>query len=215
MKSEVNKQANQQEIPVTEDITEDKTPSTPEQKVNEAEAKDEEPIDEEPLTVEDELVAARAQIEKLQQALEQAEANRAKFEDQYIRVHAEWENFKKRKGREIADKVRFANEDLMRSLLPVLDDFDRTLKSIEETDNLAAVKDGIALVAKNLKARFEKAGLSAIESLDQVYDYKLHEAITTLALEDEDKKGKVIEEVEKGYKLRDKVIRFSKVVVGE
>lgn len=163
----------------------------------------------------EELEQAQKQISTLQIELAESKAIATKASEQYVRLSAEWENFKKRKDREITDSIRFANEDLIKKLLPILDNFDRTLKSIEKTDNLTAVKEGIGIVARSMKSQFEKVGLAPIDSVDQEFDYELHEAITTMPVEEEEKKGKVLDEVEKGYKLKDKVIRFSKVIIGE
>ena len=145
--------------------------------------------------------------EQLRQAL-------AESQDQYLRLQAEFQNFRKRKERELGEAIRFANAELLLKLLPILDNFERTLDAIEKTDNLSAIKDGITLVDQSMKKQLEKTGLVLIESVGQPFDVDLHEAITAVEVEDE-KKGKVIEEVEKGYKFKDKVLRFSKVIVGE
>ena len=145
--------------------------------------------------------------EKLRKAL-------AESQDQYLRLQAEFQNFRKRKERELGEAIRFANSELLLKLLPILDNFERTLDAIEKTDNLSAIKEGIALVDQSMKKQLEKTGLVLIESVGESFDVDLHEAITSVPVE-EGKKGKVIEEVEKGYKFKDKVLRFSKVIVGE
>ncbi|MCL4167905.1 UNVERIFIED_CONTAM: hypothetical protein GTU68_048823 [Idotea baltica] len=114
----------------------------------------------------------------------------------------------------MSDTVRYANQELILLLLPIIDNFDRTLDAIEKTDNLAAIKDGISVVEKSMKNQLTKIGLEPIASVEKEFDSELHEAVTSVPVED-GKKGKVIDEVEKGYKLKDKVIRFSKVIVGE
>ncbi len=156
----------------------------------------------------DELSALKKQLEKSQ--LEAQE-----YKDQLIRMQAEFSNFRKRKEKEMGDMIRFANEDLIKILLPILDNFDRTLDAIEKTDNLAAVKEGIELVDASMKRSLEKVGLTPIDCKDQDFDPSFHEAISSLEVEEEDKKGKILDEVEKGYILKDKVIRFSKVIVAE
>ncbi|RMG21874.1 MAG: nucleotide exchange factor GrpE [Bacteroidetes bacterium] len=198
MNNELNKQAEEQQIPQSQQQENHK-----QKKGKKGEAS---------LT---ELEKAQREIARLQEELKTAQEENAKSQDQYIRLQAEWDNFRKRKDRELTERLRFAYEDLIKELLPILDNFDRTLKSIEKTDNLEAVKEGIELVAKNMRKQFEKVGLQPIESLNKDFDYELHEAISSVPVEEEEKKGKVIDEVEKGYKLNDKVIRFSKVVVGE
>ena len=144
-----------------------------------------------------ELEKAEQQISTLQIELKESKAIAAKASEQYIRLSAEWENFKRRRGREMTDSIRFANEDLIKKLLPILDNFDRTLKSIEKTDNLAAVQKGIEVVARSMKGQFEKVGLEPIESIGQKFDYELHEAITTMPVEEEEKKGIVLDDVGK------------------
>jgi len=132
-----------------------------------------------------------------------------------MRLQADFINFRKRKEKEMSDTVRFANEDLLKELLPILDNFDRALEAIDKTDNLAAVKEGIGLVSNNMRRQLGKIGLEPIESKGKEFDVNLHDAITSVPVEEEEKKGIVIDEIEKGYRLKDKVIRFSKVVVGE
>jgi molecular chaperone GrpE len=148
------------------------------------------------------------EVDKLRQALSDSD-------DKYLRLQAEFQNFRKRKERELGEAIRFANADLLLKLLPILDNFERTLDAIDKTDNLAAIKEGISLVDQSMKKQFEKVGLKPIESVGKVFNVELHEAITAVSVDDEGKKGKVIDEVEKGYMLKDKVLRFSKVVVGE
>lgn len=154
-------------------------------------------------------------LDKLEQELAQAKAAVAEANDQVLRSQAEFVNFKKRKEKEVEDRLKFAKEDLLKLLLPMLDDFDRTLNVIETTDKLSAVKDGIRLVNNNARKIFARIGLEEIQTDSAEYDMNLHEAISVLPVKDEDQKGKIIEVVEKGYKLKDRVIRFSKVVLGE
>ena len=148
---------------------------------------------------------------ELRQVREEAEEAKA----QAMRLQADFVNFRKRQEKELSNTVRLANEDLLVKLLPILDNFDRTLSSIEKTDNLTAIKEGISMVDKSMRRQLSKAGLEPIEAKGQEFDSELHEAITTVSVEDEQQKGKVIDEVEKGYKLKDRVIRYAKVVIGE
>lgn len=159
--------------------------------------------------------SAEGQENHLKEALAQAEAEIASLKDQNLRLQADFQNFRKRKEKELAEHVRFANEDLIKHLLPILDNFDRTLAAIEKTDNLAAIKEGIGLVDHSMKKSLEKIGLKPIESKELTFDPNFHEAISTVPIQDEAKKGKVIDEVEKGYILKEKVIRYAKVIVGE
>ena len=106
-----------------------------------------------------------------------------------------------------------ATEGLMKELLPIMDDFERAQKSMETTEDIKAIKEGIDLIFNKLQKTLQAKGLKAMESKDQTFDVELHECITQFAAGD-DKKGLVIDEVEKGYYLNDKVIRYAKVVVG-
>ncbi len=135
--------------------------------------------------------------------------------EQNLRFQADFTNFRRRKDKETAETISFANEGLIKQILPILDDFERTLSAIEKTDNLTAIKDGIGMVAKNMSHILGKIGVSVIEAKGQTFDSQLHEAITSIPVEDEAQKGLVFDEMEKGYKLKEKVIRFSKVVVTE
>ena len=137
-----------------------------------------------------------------------------RLKDQYIRLLAEFDNFRKRTSKERVELIKTAGEDVISVLLPVLDDFDRTSAAIEKTDNLTSIREGIRLVTENFFKALQKKGLQPIKSLGENFDSTLHEAITTIPVEPGNK-NKVVDEVEKGYRLNEKVIRFSKVVVGE
>ena len=137
-----------------------------------------------------------------------------RLKDQYIRLLAEFDNFRKRTSRERVELIKTAGEDVISVLLPVLDDFERTIVAIQKTDNLASIRDGIRLVTENFFKALHKKGLVQIKSVGENFDSTVHEAITTISVEEE-MKNKVVDEVEKGYRLHEKVIRFSKVVVGE
>ncbi|MCI4671124.1 MAG: nucleotide exchange factor GrpE [Bacteroidia bacterium] len=161
------------------------------------------------------LDAAMKAIAELKLELRETKKEMDEHKSTALRLQADFINFRKRKDKEMGDTVRFANEDLIKELLPVLDNFDRTLDAIEKTDNLAAIKEGITLVSNSMRRQLTKIGLEPIESKGKSFDVNLHDAITSIPVEEEEKKGVVVDEIEKGYKLKDKVIRFSKVVVGE
>jgi molecular chaperone GrpE len=153
-------------------------------------------------------------VAKLSAALEAAQKDLEEAKDQNLRLQADFTNFRKRKDKEMAETISYANEGLVKSLLPIMDDFQRTLTAIEKTDNLTAIKDGIMMVAKNMAHILSKIGLEPIQAIGEPFDTNLHEAITTIPAAEE-QQGMVIDEVEKGYKLKEKVVRFSKVVIGE
>lgn len=162
----------------------------------------------------DSLEEAKKVIAEMQVTMRDMHAELEEQKNLALRLQADFQNFRKRKEKEMSDTVRYANQELILLLLPIIDNFDRTLDAIEKTDNLAAIKDGISVVEKSMKNQLTKIGLEPIQSVEKEFDSELHEAVTSVPVED-DKKGKVIDEVEKGYRLKDKVIRFSKVIVGE
>jgi molecular chaperone GrpE len=161
------------------------------------------------------LEAALEQIRALHARLQQQQQETEELKDQVMRLNADFANFRRRKERESADAIRFANQELVLHLLPVLDNFDRTLDAIAKTDNLAAVKEGITLVGHGLNRQLQKIGLEPIESMGKAFDAELHEAISAVPVEEAERKGIVIDVAEKGYRLKDRVIRVCKVIVGE
>jgi len=135
--------------------------------------------------------------------------------DKFLRLFAEFENYKKRTARERIELFRTANEDLMTVLLPILDDFDRGLAEIKKVKDKELLK-GMELIKNKLKTSLAQKGLSFIEvKQGDVFDVEIHEAITQIPAPSEDMKGKIIDVVEQGYKLGEKVIRYPKVVIGQ
>ncbi|WP_293788872.1 nucleotide exchange factor GrpE [uncultured Pedobacter sp.] len=147
-------------------------------------------------------------------AEEKLQAEVQQLNDKYLRLYAEFDNYKRRTQKERVELLQTAGKDVIVSLLPVLDDFDRALKAMESATEVAPVKEGIALVSNKLKNTLAQKGLKDVESINQPFNTDFHEAITNIPAPTEDLKGKVIDEVEKGYTLNDNVIRFAKVVVG-
>jgi len=147
-------------------------------------------------------------------AEEKLQAEVQQLNDKYLRLYAEFDNYKRRTQKERVELLQTAGKDVIVSLLPVLDDFDRALKAMETAADVAPVKEGILLVSTKLKNTLSQKGLKDVESINQPFDTDFHEAITNIPAPTEDLKGKVIDEVEKGYTLNDNVIRFAKVVVG-
>ena len=134
--------------------------------------------------------------------------------DKHLRLLAEFDNYKKRTMRERLDLMNSASKDVMVSLLPILDDFDRAKKSADDPSNAEVFSDGVTLVYNRLNNVLQNMGLKAIQSTGEPFDVELHEAITEIPVPDENMKGKVIDTLEKGYVLNDKIIRHAKVVVG-
>jgi len=135
--------------------------------------------------------------------------------DKFLRLYSEFDNYRKRTIKERIELSKTASEEIIVDLLPVLDDFERAIKSNEESEDCDAIKDGISLIYNKFKNTLEKKGLNPIESKGNEFDTDFHEAITQIPAPSDDLKGKVVDEVEKGYQLGDKVIRFSKVVIGQ
>lgn len=134
--------------------------------------------------------------------------------DKYLRLSADFDNFRKRTLREKMELSRQAGEEIFIRILPVLDDMERALKSIGEARDLEAVKEGMVLIHNKLKEYLNQQGIKEIEALHQDFNTDVHEAVTQIPSEKEGMKGKVVDVLEKGYFLNDKVIRYSKVVIG-
>jgi molecular chaperone GrpE len=138
----------------------------------------------------------------------------AALNDKYLRLFAEFDNYKRRTQKERVELLQTAGKDVIVSLLPVLDDLDRALKATENATEVEAVREGVKLIHSKLKNTLVQKGLKEMEALNTTFDTDLHEALTKIPAATEDQKGKVLDELEKGYTLNDKVIRFAKVVVG-
>jgi molecular chaperone GrpE len=135
--------------------------------------------------------------------------------DKYVRLSAEFDNYRKRTQREKADLIRYGSEDAMKGILPLVDDFDRAIKHSENATDVEAIKQGLILIHGKFAEFLKSNGVKEIEAMGQVLDTDMHEAITKIPAPDENLKGKIVDVVEKGYMLNDKIIRFSKVVIGE
>ena len=138
----------------------------------------------------------------------------AELKDKYLRLYADFENFRRRTAKEKLELIGTANEGLLKALIPVVDDFERAMHSIETTSDIEAVKEGISLIYTKLDKTLESKGLKPMVSKGEPFNADLHESVTQFPAPSDDLKGKVIDEVEKGYYLNDKVIRFAKVIVG-
>jgi len=138
--------------------------------------------------------------------------------DKYVRLFAEFDNFKRRSAKERIDLIKTAGKEVITSMLEVLDDCDRAEKQMNPEsyqDNPEQIREGVQLVFNKLRTSLQAKGLKAMDSIDTDFDVHKHEAIAEVAVEDETKKGKIIDEIEKGYYLNDKLIRFAKVIVGK
>jgi molecular chaperone GrpE len=155
-----------------------------------------------------EPVAEETEMEKLKAELEEAK-------DKYIRKVAEFENFKRRSAKERLEQMQTAGRDVIADLLSVLDDCDRAQKQLEASDDTAAIKEGVMLVFNKLRSTMQAKGVKAMETINHEFNTDLHEAITEIPAPTDEQKGKVIDEVVKGYYMNDKIIRHAKVVVGK
>jgi molecular chaperone GrpE len=144
-----------------------------------------------------------------------AEEILADMQDKYLRLSAEFDNYRKRTLREKIELTKHAGENILTSIVPVMDDFERALKSMETSTDCNAMKNGIDLIYNKFRDFMKQNGIREIESLNTEFNVDLHEAVTKIPVQDEKMKGKVVEVITKGYYLHNKVIRFSKVVVGE
>ena len=134
--------------------------------------------------------------------------------DKYLRLYSEFENFRRRTAKERLELMKSAGEDVFKLLLPIIDDFERARTNMETAEDVPSVKEGVELIYHKLIKELEHKGLKPMETKGETFDSELHEAITQIPAPSEDMKGKVVDEIEKGYFLNDKVIRYAKVVVG-
>ncbi len=147
--------------------------------------------------------------------VEQLNNQLAEQKDKYIRLLAEFENFKRRTAKERIELIQTAGKDIIVSLLDTLDDSDRAEKQMKQSGDVEQIKEGVQLVFNKLRNTLQAKGLKAMESKQQDFDVEKHEAITEIPAPTKDMIGKVLDEVQKGYYLNDKIIRFAKVVVGK
>jgi molecular chaperone GrpE len=152
---------------------------------------------------------------KLKEQMDELTAKNDDLKDKYLRLFADFDNYKKRMAKERLELMDSAGKDIIKSVLPVIDDFERAQKALQNSDDVAAVKEGLDLVYQKLFKTLESKGLKPMESNGKKFDADLHEAITEIPAPSEDMKGKVIDTIEKGYYLSDKILRHAKVVVGK
>jgi len=173
----------------------------------ETESNLEESLSEEINTDQPEAVIPKDEMEELRIEL-------AEQKDKFIRLYAEFDNFKRRNAKERIELMQTAGRDVIQSLLEVMDDFERADKQMAKSDDVEQIKKGIELIFSKLKNTLSAKGLKEMKSIGTEFNPDVHEAITEIEVPEE-MKGKVVDEVEKGYTLNDKIIRFSKVVVGK
>lgn len=147
--------------------------------------------------------------------IQEAEEKAKEWHDKYLRLSAEFDNYRKRTLKEKYDLLRTGNESLLNDILPVVDNFERGLDTIDKSEDLTALKEGIHLIYNMFTDFLKQKGIKEIEAKGQAFDIDFHEALTKIPAPTKKLKGKVVDVIEKGYMLNDKVIRYAKVVVGE
>ena len=197
------------------EIQEDEPLKEPQEKP-ETEAKAEQPATETEKTSDEEPSRKRhkGRRERNKAALEEAHAKYAELNDRYLRLFSEFDNYRKRTAKEKLELSATASASVMKDLLPVLDDFERALQNMEKNGNEADLQ-GVTLIYNKFKSTLQKKGLEEIVAIDCDFNTDEHEALTMIPAPDESKKGKVIDVIQKGYKLNGTVIRFARVVVGK
>jgi molecular chaperone GrpE len=187
-------QENEINGPIEELVNNQQKPETEENEITETEVKNSD--------------AGSDSIQKLKEELEEQK-------DKYIRLFAEFDNYKRRTSKEAIELRQTAGKEIIISLLDVLDDMDRAEKQMQESDDEKTLKEGIALVFDKFRKILQSKGLKSIETLHTEFDVEKDEAVSEIHVDDKKMKGKVVAELQKGYYLNDKLIRFAKVVVGK
>ena len=157
--------------------------------------------------------AAEPIVEKTE--LELAQEAALASNDKFLRLYSEFDNFRKRTAKEKLDIIKSASEDVIKNMLPIVDDFKRAMAHNQEVDDAESIKQGFELIFNKLYKSLETKGLKKIEAQGEVFNADIHEAITNIPAPSEDLKGKIVDVVEEGYYLGDKIIRFPKVVIGQ
>ena len=165
-------------------------------------------------TQETEKVEKKEKTDELEAKIAELEEKVAKDKDDYIRLMAEFDNYRRRTSQEKLELVSTASTETIKGLLPVLDDCERALAVLKESKDSEAAKEGTELIYNKLMTYLKSKGLAVIEAAGQPFDTDLHEAVAQFPVPEEDKKGKVFDVVQTGYTLNGRVIRFAKVVVG-
>ena len=157
----------------------------------------------------------KQKIQDLEKEIEQLKTEKAELNDRFLRLFSEFDNYKKRVSKEKLDLIATASEKVLVSLLPVVDDFERAIAANEKADNIDSIKEGFNLIYNKLLQMMKRFDVEEIQAKGEEFNTDFHEAVTHFPAQKEEDKGKVIDVTEKGYKLKDKVIRYAKVVVGQ
>lgn len=157
----------------------------------------------------------KERVQELEAEIEQLKTEKAELNDRFLRLFSEFDNYKKRVGKEKLDLIATASEKVIVSLLPIIDDFERAIAANEKVKDITAIKEGFNLIYNKLIQMMKRFDVEEIQAKGEEFNTDFHEAVTHFPTQNEEEKGKVIDVTEKGYKLKDKVIRYAKVVVGQ
>lgn len=155
----------------------------------------------------------KSKEDELKKQLEEADVNYKELNDRFLRLYSEFDNYKKRTNKEKLDLLSTASEKVIVGLLPVIDDFERAIAANEKVEDMAAIKEGFVLIYNKLLQLLKRFDVEEINAKGEAFNTDYHEAVTHFPAQNEEDKGKVMDVTEKGYKIKDKVIRYSKVVV--
>lgn len=154
-------------------------------------------------------------VKELEAEIEKLKAEKAELNDRFLRLYSEFDNYRKRVNQEKLDLISTASEKVIVSTLPIIDDFERAIAANEKVEDINSIKDGFNLIYNKMVQMLKRFDVEEIAAKGEVFDTNFHEAVTQFPTDKEEDKGKVIDVTEKGYKIKDKVIRYSKVVVGQ
>jgi molecular chaperone GrpE len=157
----------------------------------------------------------KSKLQEKEAEIEKLKAEKAELNDRFLRLFSEFDNYKKRVSKEKLDLIATASEKVLVNLLPVIDDFERAIAANEKADNIDSIKEGFNLIYNKLLQMMKRFDVEEIQAKGEEFNTDFHEAVTHFPAQKEEDKGKVIDVTEKGYKLKDKVIRYAKVVVGQ
>lgn len=157
----------------------------------------------------------KTRLQEKEAEIEQLKAEKAELNDRFLRLFSEFDNYKKRVSKEKLDLIATASEKVIVSLLPIMDDFERAIAANEKVEDINAIKEGFNLIYNKLAQTMKRFDVEEIQAKGEEFNTDFHEAVTHFPAQNEEDKGKVIDVTEKGYKLKDKVIRYAKVVVGQ
>lgn len=203
----------EQEIQSTEETTASEQ-SAENSKVSEVKNVEEEPISETEKKNSKSFFGKKpSKEEKLKEQVEKLEAEKNELNDKFLRLFSEFDNYKKRTNKEKIDLISTASEKVILSLLPIVDDYERAIQFNQNVEDVTVLKEGFELIYNKLKAVLKRFEVEEIPAMGEPFNTDFHEAITHFPAPSEDLKGKVMDVTEKGYKIKDKVIRFSKVIV--